>query len=330
MSKSNQVVAFNPATSGSKQKPLTDVAQMVAKRLNLKIGKTKYENIKQFGTMVPIEKCYINYDRQRYPDPLHIKKLISKWNPFCVTSLECRYDPNEDRYYICDGQQHGIAWTILFYGSNEGNVASIPANYFTSDDPDTESRVLLSLNCDNKPMAKFFIHDQQVKMRESDAVALENAVRSAGCKTAYKSNAPGAVTHFPNLYTARDDYGLNEIESVLKAMLVWAPNEPIETDMMLGFLKVRELMRTDPNINKNLFEDIFVEVVQQTATYFDSMKQAKLDIMSETKRQFPDSYRGVNKRFPLAAGIIDVYSKKKKRMAPVFVKASLFSDLRMP
>ena len=330
MSKTNKVEAFNPATTGSKVKSLLDVTQMVAKRIGVKIGKSKYDKLKSFGSMIPIEKCYINYDRQRYPEPLHIRKLINTWNPFCVTSLECRYDANEDRYYICDGQQHGIAWTILFYGSGEGNMTEIPANFFVSDDPNTESRVLLGLNCDNKPMAKFFIHDQQVKMREPDAVALENAVRNAGCKTAYKSKAPGSVTHFPNLYTARDDYGLTEIENVLKSMLVWAPNETIETDMMLGLLKVRELMYDDPNINKNIFEDIFNEVVQQVSIYFDTMKQAKLDIMDEAKRQFPDSYRGVNKRFPLAAGIIDVYSKKKNRLAPVFVKASLFSDIRMP
>lgn len=330
MSKTNKVEAFNPAVTGSKTKSLIDVANMVAKRLGNKFNNKTYSPIKTFGSMIPIEKCFINYDRQRYPEPLHIKKLILDWNPFCVTSLECRYDPSEDKYFICDGQQHGIAWVLQFYGEGEGKISEIPANFFVSDDPDTESRVLLSLNCDNKPMAKFFIHDQQVKMRDKDAVALENTVRNAGCKTGYKTKAPGSITHFPNLYTARDDYGLTELENTLKSMLVWAPNEVIETDLMLGFLKVRELMRSDPNINKNIFEDIFVEVVQQVATYFASMKQAKLDIMEETKRQYPDSYRGVNKRFPLAAGIIDVYTKKKKRLAPVFVKAPLFSDIRMP
>lgn len=330
MSKTNKLEPFDPAVTGSRTRSLLDVSQMVAKRLGIKIGKEKYDGLKTFGLMIPIEKCYLNYERQRYIDPAHILDLMKKWDTRCVTSLECRYNANEDKYYIADGQQHGIAWTIRYYGSGEGNITEIPANFFTSDDPYSESQVFIALNCNNKPMAKYFIHDQKVKMRDPEAVALENAVRHAGCKTAYKSKAPGSITHFPNLYTARDDYGLNEIQAVLKTMLVWSPNETIETDMMLGFLYVRELMYNDPSINKNIFEDIFNEVVQQVSNYFDSMKQAKLDIMDETKHQFPDSYRGVNKRFPLAAGIIDVYGKKKNRLAPVFVKAPLFSDIKMP
>lgn len=321
--------AFNPASAGSKEVSLLKVATLVAKRLGIKMGKGTYLAVKTFGGMIPIEKCYINYDRQRYPEPSHIKKLIEKWNPFCVTSLECRYDAAKDRYYIADGQQHGIAWTILYYGTKEGNLVDIPANFFASADPDTESRVLLGLNCDNKPMAKYFIHDQQVKMREPEAVALETVVLTAGCKTGYKIRSPGAITHFPNLYTAVDDYGLGELEQVLKYIRLHWPLEAVETDMMIGLLKVRELMANDPNLNKNLYEDIFDDLCKSVSEYFSNSKQAKLDIMKECERQFPDSYRGVNKRFPLAAGMIDVYMKNPNKIVTTFVNKPLF-DIKMP
>jgi len=62
----------------------------------------------------------------------------------------------------------------------------VPVFYVESEDENIESIQLLALNTDNEPMAKYFIHQQEVIMGVPKAVALENCVVNTGCTTGYK------------------------------------------------------------------------------------------------------------------------------------------------
>lgn len=321
---------FDPVPSGPKQIKLITVAKMVAKRLGLKIGQHEYNAaLKMFGCMIDIDLLWMNYERQRWPEPKHILKMILSWHPFTCSSLQCRYDAATNRYFVADGQQHGIAWIILFFGTLEKRTTSIPVEYWVSDDPETETRVVVNKNCHSLPMAKYFIHQQQVKMKDKKAVALETSVLKASCQTAYKKRSPGSITHLSNLFAARDSYSLSEITLVLEQIRLYWPTEVIDTDMMHGLLHIRDLMKADTNINQNIFEDIFSELCMSVSSHFSDLKQANKDIMDECKKQFPNSFKGVHKTYPLAAGMIDVYTKNSNRLVKNFVSKPVF-DLKMP
>ena len=67
---------FDPSQGRrDKRVALTQVARAVSKRIGA--GKAKdfpYQDYLKF-TWAPVDKCYINYERQRYPEPKHIQKL---------------------------------------------------------------------------------------------------------------------------------------------------------------------------------------------------------------------------------------------------------------
>jgi hypothetical protein len=305
MSKSEdlKMQPFDPS-QGRKDKrvALTQVARAIGKRIGAGKPDTEFpyqEHLK--FTWAPAELCWFNYGRQRFPEPKHIKKLHTKWNIICVTPLQARYSRKENRYYISDGQQHGIDW-VLQYGEN----AMLPIFYVESEDENIESIQLLTLNTESEPMAKYFIHKQQVIMNMPDAVALENCVVNAGCTTGYKKRSAGVITHITDIWQARDHYGLDNLGQVLSKMMTYWPTEKIATATMLGFLKVREEMEAADIYSDELFEDVFYHASE----FFESSDRLHNDIKEQFKVAHKTNHQGMGVREKVASGIIDAYEQR--------------------
>lgn len=305
MSKSEELKMqpFDPS-QGRKDKKVSvvQVSRMVQKRIGTIKPNTefKYQDILKFA-WVPAEKVFINYERQRWPEPKHIKKLRGKWNVICVTPLQCRYSAKDDVYYGSDGQQHTIEWVAQY-----GEQSLVPVFYVETEDENVESIQLLALNNDNEPMAKYFIHQQEVIMGDLAAVALENCVVNAGCTTGYKKRTAGVITHITDLWLARDHYGLDALGQVLSKMRTYWPTEKISTASMLGFLKVRELMVEANKYSDAKFEDVFYHCSE----FFESCDRLHNDIKDEFEQEYPTNYRGMGVREKVASGIIDVYEQR--------------------
>lgn len=305
---------FDPSQGRrDKRVSLAQVARAVGNRIKdskpvVHSIRQNYKETLKFA-WVPIEKCYFNYERQRFPEPKHIQKLITKWNVICVTPLQARYDAETDRYYITDGQQHGIAW-YLIYGAD----SMVPVFYVESDDENIESIQLITLNTESETMARYFIHAQNVKMGDPDAVALENCVQNAGCTTSYKKQVAGTITHFPNLEQARDKYDLDNLGFVLAKMRQYWPTEKIHTVSMLGFLKVKSLMEEHKTYTDSLFEDVFFHC----SDFFENCKRMELDITEQFKLRYNTNHLGMGVREKMASGILNVYEKATgKTLAPM-------------
>lgn len=298
------LLPFDPSLGRKNKKvPLTQVAKTIAKRVGLKITNSEnYKNQLHFK-WVPVEKCHINYERQRWPEPKHIKKLVDKWNVLVTTPLQARYDSKEDAYYIADGQQHGISWVI-----NYGLVSEVPVFYVDSQDENVESQQLLALNTDNEPMAKYFIHKQKIIMGDKWHTDLEKTVEDAGCKTGYKIYSAGSITHMTDLFNAAENYGLDNVGQVLAMYRRYWPDESIKTATMFGFLKVKDIMEESKLYSDDIFEDVF----HSCADFFESADRLHLDIKDEFERRYPTNYKGMGVREKVASGIIDVYSKTDK------------------
>lgn len=293
---------FDPSQGRRDKKvSLVQVARSVGKRIGAKSPNANfdYQDVLKFA-WVPVELLYLNYERQRWPEPLHIKKLHSKWKPICVTPLQARYSREENRYYIADGQQHGIEW-VLQYG--EGSLA--PVFFVESDDENVESVQLLALNTDSEPMAKFFIHKQEVIMGVPDAVALEKCVTDSGCTTGYKKSSAGVITHMSDLFLARDHFGVESLSLVLTKIRQYWPTEKIPTASMLGFLKVKELLEQENKYSDEIFEDVFYHCSE----FFESCDQLHKDIKDQFEYKYPTNYRGMGVREKVASGIIDAYEQ---------------------
>lgn len=304
MSKSEELKMqpFDPS-QGRKDKrvALTQVARAVGKRIGAgKPTDFDYESVLKF-TWAPVELCFINYGRQRYPEPKHIKKLHNKWNIVCVTPLQARFSKKENRYYIADGQQHGIDWVLQY-----GEGSKVPVFYIESEDENIESIQLLALNTDSEPMAKYFIHQQEVIMGIPEAVALENCVLNAGCTTGYKKKSAGVITHITDLWQARDHYGLDDLGQVLTKMKQYWPTEKIATATMLGFLKVKEIMVEEDVYTDELFEDVFYHASE----FFETSDRLHNDIKEQFEVDYPTNYRGMGVREKVASGIIDAYEQR--------------------
>jgi len=293
---------FDPS-HGRKSKvvPLNQVARMVGQR----VGKPpkRENNLKDILKLawVPASKIVVNYERQRWPEPAHILKLRNKWNPIVITPLTCRYDPDEDLYYGADGAHHGIEM-VLEYGED----MDIPVCYVESTDPNVESWMLMALNNDNEPMAKYFIHKQNILLGDDRAVNIENAVNNAGCTTGYKKRVAGVITHMTDLYLAEEHFGVENVEQVLSKIRTYWPTEKIPTATMMGFLKVKELMEEADSYDDETFEDVFYECSQ----FFESADRLHLDIKDEFVQEYPTNYRGMGVREKVASGIINAYEKR--------------------
>jgi hypothetical protein len=189
----------------------------------------------------------------------------------------------------------------------------VPVCFVENEDENVESRMLLALNCDNEPMAKYFIHQQEVIMGVPAAVDLENCVVNAGCTTGYKKRVAGVITHISDLYLARDHFGLDALGQVLAKMMQYWPTEKIATATMLGFLKVRESMEEAGVYTDETFEDVF----HYASEFFESSDRLHNDIKEQFEQTYPTNYRGMGVREKVASGIIDAYEQMSgKKLCP--------------
>ena len=324
MSKDTNLVPFDPSAGlRDKRVPIIDVAKGIVKRIGAKIAKTfttDPKDVLKFA-WVAADKIYINYARQRWPEPKHMKKLFENWNIFCVTPLQCRYDPVEDRYYGTDGQQHMTVWLIKY-----GFLTEVPCFYVESTDENIESIQLVELNTASEPMAKYFIHKQKIMMGDKTSIALEKAVTDANCETAYKKRQPGCITHISHLIEASESYGNGPLTLVLSKMLQFWPTEKIAEPTMLGFLKVREILIDQNVFSDSLFNDIFYEA----SLYSDSAKDLHLAINHAFQSTYPTNYKGMGVRVKVASGVIDLYEQAKgKKLCdkPFDIKMSTMHDV---
>jgi hypothetical protein len=296
---------FDPSAGlADKRIPITDVAKQISKRIGEKISNKEDVSVMDVlkFAWVPADKIFINYKRQRWPEPKHMSKLHGKWNIMCVTPLQCRYDPVEDRYYGADGQQHMTVWLVKY-----GLLTKVPCFYVESTDENVESIQLLALNTDSEPMAKYFIHHQKIMMGDKSAIALEKAVVDANCETAYKKRAPGCITHISHLQDAYENYGAGALTLVLNKMRQFWPQDKIEMPTALGFLKLREIMVNDGLWNDSTFND----VVFECSNYAETNKDLHLGINHAFQNTYPTNYKGMGVREKIASGIIDIYEKVK-------------------
>lgn len=304
MSKNNltSLEPFDPSAGlRDKRVPLCDIAKICARRLDHKIPTKKPsidpKSILKFG-WVPAHKIFINYERQRWPEPKHQGKLFKKWDINCVTPLQCRYDPVEDRYYGSDGQQHMTVW-LMYYGL----LTEVPCFYVESTDVNVESIQLLALNNDNEPMAKYFIHKQKIMMGDPEAIALEKAVTDANCELAYKKRAPGCITHISHIQECSETYGNAALTEVLaRYREVW-PNDKVAEPTVLGFLKLRDMLIHENVFNDSVFRDCFYEV----SLRYESGKSLHLGINHNFQKEYPTNYKGMGVREKQASGIISIY-----------------------
>lgn len=296
---------FDPSAGKKTRKvPLAEVAKAVSKRIGTKIS-TKSEvnpqDILKF-TWAPLEKVWVNYGRQRFPEPKHQLKVFNKWNVFCATPLHCRFDSNEDRYYVADGQQHGSVWVMQY-----GLQTLVPVFYFESNDENAESTVLLTLNTQSEPMAKYFIHHTAIQTGDQDAINLEKVLTDVDCFTAYKKKTPGAVTHITHLWQARDQYGLDDIGEVAGSMRRFWPQTKIAEPTMIGFLKLKEILLMQGVYTEELLSDIILEC----SNYFADATRLHRQIDKAFQRTYPTNYKGMGVREKIASGIISVYEQVK-------------------
>lgn len=296
--------AFDPSAGRKDRKvSMKQVARMIKQRLGSDFVKENQKtenpkNVLKFGWVDP-ELAWINYDRQRWPEPTAIKKLINVWKLGVVTPLSARYDPVENRFYIADGQQHGLAYMLQYPD------AALPVFYVESTDPQLETDQLLALNIGNLPMALFFIHEQMIKAGDQFHIDLETCVQAAGCTTGYKKRTPGVITHMQDLQSAAKDFGFENLELVLTKYRTYWPMEVVKTATMLGFLKVVDLMKKANVYDEDVLDDVFAEC----AEYFESADRLHLDIKEEFSVKYPGGYKGMNVREKVASGIINVYEK---------------------
>lgn len=326
MSKNKDTIMapFDPSAGKKTRKvPLLEVAKAVSKRIGTKIATNppdiNPQDILKFA-WVPVEKCWVNYLRQRFPEPKHQLKVLNKWNIHCATPLQCRYDPKEDRYYISDGQQHGSVW-VMKYGAE----TLVPVFYVESEDENIESIQLLALNTDSEPMAKYFIHQTAIQTGDASAIALEKALTDVDCFTAYKKKTPGAVTHISHLWQAQSGYGLEDLGEVVGSMRRYWPTEKIAEPTMLGFLKLKEILE----YQKVYTEELLTDIISECSNYFDSAKDMHLHINHAFMNTYPTNYKGMGVREKIASGIISIYEQVKPGYTfpkPFDITVSILAD----
>jgi hypothetical protein len=299
---SKKKLSLAPFDPSAGRKDRTVNILKVARLVEQRTGKVKPcdddpEQMMKLDWVEP-DSAFINYIRQRFPEPAQVKKLDSKWKTYVMTPAQARKDSN-GHYFLADGQQHIITYVLKFPGKR------IPIWYFESDDPNVESEMLLALNTDSMPMAKYFIHEQQIQMGYKLPIAIEETVLRANCETGYKISRPGSITHMTDLYIAEEDYGLEALYEVLVKYRLYWPNENIKTATMMGFLKVKALMEQAGVFTDDVFDDVFAEC----AAYFESADRLHLDIKDEFAVTYPTNYKGMGVKEKVASGIINVYQK---------------------
>ena len=296
------LMPFDPTKGRSSKKiPLTQVHRLVEKRIGKKDKiQFEYQSFYKFA-WVPAEKIYLNYERQRWPEPKAIKAMTENFKKVAVTPLTARYSPSEDRYYIADGQQHANTWLSVI-----GSDALLPVYYVTSEDENVETVMLLTLNTESTPMAKYFILKQKVIMGDQQAIELEKTVIDADCELGYKTSKPGTITHITDLESASDSYGNAILGKVLAKYRLFYPDEKVHTATVLGYCKTLDLLvKHDMDDIDTVLDDLFDACGQ----YFESADRLHLDIKDEFEKTYPTNYKGMGQREKVASGIIDIYEK---------------------
>ena len=304
------------AGSTNKVISMKKVAEMLIKR-GLKKGTKKLidpKNIIKYEWVDP-NLIDLNYMVQRHPEPPHIRDIMLNWDSEVVTPLHAIKTSN-GRYQVSDGQHRGLAQMILF-PDKEINVC-----YVETDDTKTCTRQLLALNSKNKPVAKYFIHMNEVRLGDKNAIDIETAILKAGCSTAYKSKVAGTITHITDLYAAKKDYGTRRLIKVLTRYRLTWPGDKISTSTMQGFLKVMKMLDEKGDYKDELLDDIFAAV----DVNYSTSERVHLDIKDDFKRLYPSGHKGISQTEKVASGIIDIYERAKGKKLldkPIDIKVNV-------
>lgn len=326
---------FDPAeglTGDNRKLPLMEVAAKVAPKLGRRFvanPKNSPPIVKIEGAKyVPINKIWVNYTPgfQRPPMPDHIENnIIAKWDPYAATSLHCRYDPVEDRYYIADGQHHAIAWAIV-----HGKNTKIPLNAIVSTDPKIELKMFYYINTSGKRPTDHELHLNKVEWGDPEAVAIENAIQAAGCSTANKGTKTAyVITNVDNLYKCFNMYGswsqaANRITNGLKRYKVHFPNEPIDMGTFWAMMKIERMLKSSKSYSVRRMEEIWTTC----ALYFSAgnklSRECKRVVDASTKRLgLP---RITDDIYKVSSGIISLYNAEYGTN----LLTKLWNDLNVP
>jgi len=308
MAKTAKNTTLNPFVgSAGNVVPLVSVATSLAKKLKITSKKFEKSAFNKFTWLDPNE-IYVNFGAQRWPDDAQISKVASKFNPYKCTPLVCVYRTDLKQYRVCDGLQHGSAMIITFFGC-VSNGLEVPVWYVEADNELVEHELFLALNRDNLPMAKYFIHDQEVKMKVPKAVAIERIVKRAGAFTAYQSKKPGAVTHISDLYTGYKVLGADCLYDAIECLRDYFPDDKIHTASMLGIGKVFFLLKEKGLLTAAIKQDIGAACFAN----FEDSDRLHLDIKEQFQSTYPSNYKGMNSMEKVASGIIDTYQQHYKK-----------------
>lgn len=211
---------------------------------------------------VRAKKCYINFEEQRFPEDKHILKLNKNFDPELCTPLIAVYYPETDTYHISDGQQHGIA-TLLQHLDFDDEDLELPV-WFVEGDAHTERKLVLGLNRDNLPMARFFIHQAEVKNGVDTAVKIQRMCDKIGVVPAYKAKGKlPCITHITNLYISYKSLGEKNTVKALEVLTNAFPTKAngvstqhINTLAMLGLAGVFKQLKAVGAYTDEIAEDI--------------------------------------------------------------------------
>lgn len=282
---------------------LVSVATTLSKKIKFTPKKFEKSQFNKFAWVDP-NVIDVNFGSQRWPDEPHIGKLVNKFNPYKCTPLVCVYRTDLERYRVCDGLQHGSGMIVTFFGCLN-NGLEVPIWYVEADNEFVEHDIFLALNRDNLPMGKYFIHDQEVKMKVAKAVKIERIVKHAGAFTAYTSKKAGAITHISDLYTGYKVLGEECLQSAIECLRDYFPYDKIHTASMLGIGKVFLLLKAEGKLNEKIKKDIGAALYAN----FDDSNRLHIDIKEQFKTDYPSNHKGMNAMEKVASGIIDVYNQ---------------------
>jgi hypothetical protein len=304
MATNSQSTTLNPFIgSTGNVVPLTSVATTLFKKLKTIPKKFDKSLFNKFAWVDP-NAIDVNFGAQRWPEDTHIGKLVNKFNPYKCTPLVCVYRTDLKRYRVCDGLQHGVGMIATFFGCLN-NGLEVPIWYVEADNEFVEHDIFLALNRDNLPMAKYFIHDQEVKMKVPKAVAIEKIVKRAGAFTAYQSKKPGAITHISDLYTGHKVLGADCLYYAIECLRDYFPDDKIHTASMLGIGKVFLLLKAEGKLTDSVRKDVGAALFAN----FEDSDRLHLDIKEQFATTYPSNYKGMNAMEKVASGIIDVYQQ---------------------
>lgn len=309
MAKNASTTTVNPYVTSTKSAVVSLVSVGTTLYNKLKFSPKKFDK-KDFNKFAWVDPHLIdvNFGAQRWPEEGHIGKLVKKFNPYKCTPLVCVYRTDLKRYRVCDGLQHGSGMIVTFFGCLN-NGLEVPIWYVEADNEFVEHDIFLALNRDNLPMAKYFIHDQEFKMKVPKAVEIERIVKRAGAFTAYTSRKPGAITHIADLYTGHKVLGKECLQKAIECLRNFFPDDKIHTASMLGIGKVFLLLK-----NQGLLTDTVInEIGGALFANFEDSDRLHLDIKDEFANTYPSNYKGMNAMEKVASGIIDVYEQYYKK-----------------